>query len=243
MRTIGLILALSAFVILVANIAAVVQRNNGIPNPLEAMFPEKFVDLEQRRAIETEMAPFADPRATEEVDDAGLGVEYTPIGTERVSVDMHLPHLHEGAINKWVMQAVAESLTFAPTDIPAYEEHQESLKEFMSANGITEYNKFLRRIKAVELMRSNNYELKTFIDGVPQLRTSGVVGGVYRWVYDVPLIMTFLPVGANDYRDMTSNKGDEFLTEKLFIRLQLGRVAEGGRDGVVIETWDVLKKK
>lgn len=243
MRTLGLILALFAFVILISNIAAIVQRNNGIPNPLEAMFPEMFVDEEEIQALETQTAPFADARPLEAIGDAGIGVEYTPLGTERVSVDMNLPHLHEGAINKWVMQAVAEALTFAPTDDAAYAAHQEILKEFMSVNGINEYNKFLRRIKAVELMRSNNYELKTFIDGIPQLRTSGVVGNVYRWVYDVPLIMTFLPVGAQDYREMTSNQGDQFLTEKVFIRVQLGRVAEGGREGIVIETWDVLKKK
>lgn len=244
MRTIGLILGLMVFVILVSNIAAAVQRMNGIPNPLEIWFPEKFVDKESILAAETRVAPFADIREDDHVDDAGLGVPYEPhMGMQRVAVEMDLPHLHEGAVNKWVMQSVAEALTFQVNDTVAYEEHKKSLTEFMSANGLKEYNAFLNRIRAEDLMRSNDLELKTFVDGVPLMRTSGAVGGVYRWVYDVPLIMTFLPLGASDYREVTSNKGDSFLTENLSVRVQIGRVKQGGREGIIIETWDVLKKK
>jgi len=64
--------------------------------------------------------------------------------------------------------------------------------------------------------------------------------GVPVWVYDIPVNLTFLPAGVNSYEDLAPNA---YQSEALLFRVQLGRVEKGkGDEGLIIETWEAVKR-
>lgn len=238
MRTALLLFFLVILIIGLTNIATLVNRNNGIPDVFQILFPEKFVDNEDVQAMETGQAPFAEAENAAQPVQLHPDIEYAPLGDSIViSERLDMPHRNEGAVSAWVTEAVGKIMTFGIRD---YQEHLEVIDRLMSAVAVQEYQDFMQKSNVLALMQNRDLELKTFTTDVPRLATTGVVQGRYRWVYDIPVNMTFLPVGATSYETLSP---DQFLSETLTIRIQIGRVAEGGDDGIEIETWEALKKR
>ncbi len=271
MRFFLLTFLLMVFIVIVANIATVVGRSNGIPDVFQMLFPEKFVDTEEQKALETGIVPFENDAADAPVvtppqqvyvpegakalapKDLDAQSMYDPLGgSVVVSQELDMPHRNEAAVNKWVSEAVGSALTFT---LPAYQEHMVNVDKYMAANGMKEFQEFLEASKVVGLMQSRNFDLRTFVTDIPTLAASGVTQGRYRWVYDVPLNLTFLPVGMETYEGL---KKDQYLSERLTVRVQLGRVPSATKPGeakdytpsgllqseaIEIETWEVLAKR
>ncbi len=239
MRTVGLFILLVVMIITLTNIAAIVQRQNGIPDIFSRLFPEQFVDEEEITALETGVAPFADPGEGEaQTVELVPGVVYDPLGgAGSVTEKLDIVHANEGAVSEWVSMAVTEALTFT---LAGYADHRAGLAAFMNANAVAEYGNFLETTRILGLMRTNDFEVRTFPGNVPFLRTHGAIGGRYRWVYDVPVSMTFLPIGATSYEELEE---DQYQFEELTIRVQIGRTPPGvGRDGLAVETWEALRQ-
>ncbi len=256
MRTIGFMLFLIIFIMVLSNIAAMVDKSNGIPDVFSMLYPEKFVDSEEQKALDTGVVPFAsedaqapvfaEPAEQYTIDSAAptknvnLDTQdiYDPLaGNVAVSKELHVPHRHEAAVNDWVTEAVTEIMTFK---ISEYQKHYQDMAALMDANGLAEWQKFLVDTNILAIMQSKKYELRSFVSDVPRMVTTGVVSDRIRWVYDVPVSLTFLPEGRADYDELDKS---EYQFEELSFRIQIGRVAQGGRDGIAVETWEALKRK
>lgn len=250
MRTLGFLIFMIVFILALSNIATYVSRSNGIPDVFARLFPEKFVDKEAQKALETGMAPFAEAENAAQPVELHPDIEYDPLGQNvNVSESLDLAHRHEAAVSEWVTESVSEVLNFTVQD---YDAHKVKLAHVMNQNAVSEFDNFMEVSQVLGLMRTKNYELKTFVMDIPQMRTSGVVDGRYRWVYDVPVNMTFLPVGSKSYEGLAE---DQYQFETLTFRVQIGRVEtpaeckklelqklRGVCHGMIIETWEVLKK-
>lgn len=247
MKALGLFLALFVFIIIVTNIASLVDEQDGIPDVFRMVFPEEFVDEEAMIARETLEAPF---KASE--DAANVDETYDPlIGSINVSESLDMPHRHEAAVSEWLMTTLPETMTFG---LAGYQQQLAELGIYMTPNGLKEFQEFLELTKILQLMQSGNYDMRGFVSDVPQLKTSGVVEGVYKWVYDVPLSLTFLPLGMTSYEGL---EPDAYQFEELVVRMQLTRVPVikrppgdpafnqpgAGREGLAIETWEVLGRR
>lgn len=238
MRTILFLVFMIVFIVALSNIAVIVERSNGIPDILQHTFPEKFVNQEDVTAIETGYAPFAQAENAARPAELHPEIKYDPLGDSIVvSRSLDMPHRHESAVSAWIQTAVAKALTFQ-TD--GYDQHRGEIDEFMSPAGMAEFQKFIEDTKALALMQTRHFELKSFVTDIPKLATSGVAQNRYRWLYDVPVNMTFLPVGTSNYEDLTA---DQYVSERLNLRIQIGRVAEGGLEGMEIETWEILRPR
>lgn len=233
MRMLGLMLLLVVLIITLTNIASLVGRTNGIPDVLQKFMPESAADKEERGALETLEAPFAQAENAAQVDDT-----YDPLaGSIVVSRDLTIPHRNEPMVSAWVTETIGQALTF---DVAGYEAHKQKIAEFMGKTALDEFQAFMVTTNILNLMQSRNLELRAFVTDIPQLVTTGVTQGRYRWIYDIPVNLTFLPPGLTTYEGLGA---DQYRSEILTFRLQLGRVAEGGREGLMIETWEALKKK
>ncbi len=238
MKTIGLLLFMIILIITLSNIAAIVNKSNGIPDVFSHFYPERFVDKEQEEALKTMKAPFAAAENAARPVQLDPEITYDPLGGSVViSETLSIPHRHEAAIAEWATEALSEIMTFS---ITGYQAHKQQLTTLMSPSAINELQSFMDTSNVLSLMQAKNYELRSFVSDVPTLLTSDSIGGRYRWVYDVPISMTFLPIGKANYEKL---KEDEYRLEELTFRIQLGRVAQGGLEGVIIETWEPLKKK
>ncbi|MCB9990582.1 MAG: DotI/IcmL/TraM family protein [Rhodospirillales bacterium] len=238
MRTLGLLLLLVVLIVAMSFTATIVTRNNGIPDILRILYPERFINHEDQTALETGKAPFADAENNARPVELHPDIQYDPLGDSIVISEMlDMPHRNEGAISEWVTEKIGKVMTFT---LAGYQTHIGDIQDYMNAEAIQEFQGFLDKTQILALMQQRNFEVRTFVADVPRLATSGVAQDRYRWVYDIPVNITFLPVGKDDYEKLSA---DEFISETLTIRIQIGRVPEGGDDGIEIETWEALKKK
>lgn len=223
---IGLTIGLSYF-------ATYAERNNGIPDVFAILFPEHFVDQEALKARETQTAPFAAEENAAQPVELHPDIVYDPLGESvNITESLDVVHLNEANVSKWITEAVTEVMTF---EVSGFEDHKTKIAKFMSENGFHEYETFIDTTNILRMMQSGNLDVRAFVVNIPELKGAGEAGGRYRWVYDVPVNLTFLPVGTTNYRSVQETG---YRTESLIFRIQLGRVKEGlGRDGIAIETW------
>lgn len=260
MKNLGLLLILIVLITVLSNVATIASRQNGFPDLLGRLFPEEFADPEkeiENKAVDAGVAPFETQYARQETEVAAQRQAYkAPVAGDAKQVDLNadkiyqatqdensitaqldLPHRNEGNVNKWVADTVPDILAFS---INNYQDHLKAVSAYMNPNAIKEFNDFMVSSKVLGLMQTHNYEMKGFLTDVPTFRTSGALSGRYRWVYDIPVNLTFLPIGTKTYKDLDPS---QYMAEEVSFRLQLGRVAQGGKDGIEIETWEVLKRK
>jgi len=251
MKTFAFLFLMIVFIVLLSNLGTIIERNNGIPDFAARVMPESALDIEERTAVETGMAPFAAAENAAQPVELHPEIKYDPLGKNvNVTESLELAHRHEAAVNEWVTETVSEALNFT---IQNYMMHTRSLTNLMNANAIKEFQAFMETSQILGLMKTKNYELKSFVTDLPAMRTSGVVEDRYRWVYDVPINLTFLPAGSKSYEELAE---DQYQFETLTFRVQVGRVAvpdtckdialekqKGVCHGMVIETWEALKKQ
>lgn len=239
MKTLGFLLLMIVFIVVLSNIAVLVNSNNGIPDVLTRLFPEKYVNKEDQAALQTGMAPFAEAENAAQPEEIDPAIKYNPLGDSiNVTESLEIQHRHEAAVSKWATDAVSDILNFG-TD--SYQERKATvMAELMSPNALKEFDAFLEESHIISHMSGNGYELKGFVTDVPAMRGSGPVSGRFRWVYDLPVNLTFLPAGSHSYKDLAEN---QYQFEALTFRIQIGRVPEGGRDGMIIETWEALPRE
>ncbi|GEM_PF-2039406 len=251
MRMILFFFLMAVFIVLLSNLGSYFsRRSDGIPDVMAKLFPERFVNQEEKLAVETGMAPFAAAENAAQPVELHPDIKYDPLGDSiNVTESLDVPHRHEAAVSAWVTESVSEALNFT---LDGFEDHKAKLPILMDQNAIREFLAFLDKSQMLGLMQTKNYELKTFVMDVPQMRTNGVVDNRFRWIYDIPVNLTFLPTGSTSYQDLDESK---YEFETLNFRVQIGRVAtpkeckdqplhkqRGVCHGLVIETWEALKK-
>jgi len=172
---------------------------------------------------ETMTAPFADvePDATDKSEDVMLPENAVPLA---------LPHRTSAAISEWVVTVSSEAMTFRGGDIEA---EFEALKPYFSEGGYGQYRAFLKEKKLTEALEKNAYQLNAFVSDTPQLLNEGVVSGRYRWLYKVPMTVSYIKRGTNDYT------GVDPVNRDMVLNIQIGR-SEKANDasGMVVDRWD-----
>lgn len=250
MKMIGLLLFMIIAIVAITNLEALIDEQEGIPDVFSTVMPEKFVDPEEMKARETLQAPFAAAENAAQPVELDPAIKYDPLGDSiNVTASLDVPHRHEAAVSDWLTEITADALTFS---IGEYQDHMRRVSIYFSQNGWKEFQAFLQNTGVTAMMQSNGFELRTFVQDVPELRLSGAAGGRYLWLYDMPVSLTFLPVGASSYDDLETT---DYKFEELDFRLQLARVPMVdysktterrpgmGYEGLVIDTWEVLAKK
>ncbi len=231
MKFFGLVLLMMVLVVVLAHIASVVNRANGIPDFVGQFLPG-YEDqrAEDRLITETLQAPFAD--ADVSTAPSPIGVEYTPYEAEESAVALNLPHRNSGDIMNWVAEAASTTLTFYPRE---FETHlEENVAPYMTPSALREFQTYIIEQRSIlGYMRTNRLQLRTVVDGIPEIIQSGSVDGRFRWLVRVPVNLTFLPETVRTYTD----EGTEPEAFQLLLELQLGRDNEAAHDGIRIEIW------
>lgn len=174
---------------------------------------------------QTLQAPFANPPAASEAEQGAPAV----IALPENDIPIDKPHRSSQAVGEWAMTVVNESMTFI-SDAPA-QELQASKKNFKT-EGRQQYEAFLQQNNIIKVLQSGTFYIRSFADNAPLLRTEGVAGGAYKWVFDVPLTVSYMKRNEKDYRKATP------INQDMTITVQVGRSKEAGNEeGVLIERW------
>lgn len=142
---------------------------------------------------------------------------------------LNQPHRDNKEISAWLTTATSEAMTF---DQPDYKALLKKDEQYFNETGKTEYMKFLNDHNIIKVLESGKYDVRSFVQGQPLLLNEGAVNGVYRWLYEVPMMVSYMDRGAKSYKDL------EPVNQQLTLTVQVGRIGgvmEG--EAIVIERW------
>lgn len=185
---------------------------------LEFFFPTLKKD--EPNPAETLVAPFAVNT------DAEIG-KINTLPTNAIPLDK--PHRLSSDINKWIAVKTIEALNFLEPDYAAQlEKNRASFDTF----GYGQYQSFLTQNGITRTLQSGQYTVRTFNDKTPLLMNEGAVDGRYRWLYRVPIMVTYLQAGADGYNNAKPQNAHGT------IDIQIGRNNEAtDNEGILIERW------
>lgn len=176
---------------------------------------------------ETLQAPFATP-------DENTGEE-VKLKQPEDSIPLDKPHRADADIAAWVTTTTAEVMMFEGDD---YHKDLEETKKYFDASGREQYEAFLNTTKMMKVLESGRYQIRAYVSDAPLLLNEGVVSGRYRWLYEVPIMVSYIPRGANDYKNL------EPVNQNIVLRMQVGRTADAQTDlRLLIERWSGKVRK
>jgi hypothetical protein len=196
-----------------------------LPGWLTFLFPT--LARAEKDPSDTLEAPFAD--SARSVGPARPGLPENKIA-------LNLPHRNVDQVADWVVMAVSESLTYAVADTE--KTYNQNLRHFDDASR-AQYIEFMGTSGILSVLHSKKYYLRSFAQEKPLLLNEGVVDGRYRWLFEVPLMISYMDRTAKGYKDAPLP-----LNQKATITVQVGRTNNEmpGKD-LVIERWSGAAQK
>ncbi|PZQ43350.1 MAG: hypothetical protein DI551_12335 [Micavibrio aeruginosavorus] len=86
-------------------------------------------------------------------------------------------------------------------------------------------------------LATQNLQSGAFIEQAPLSLANGVYNNVYKWVFEVPVTVSFLPRNAESYR----NDEATAINRRFLLRAQYARVEDkNDPNAIKIELWQVL---
>jgi len=174
---------------------------------------------------ETLQAPFA-TTPEKDIEDGGEEAAQDP---PKNAVPLNMPHRAASDVSKWVMTSISEVLTL---DGAQKIEDNEAVKLYLDNAGLGQFSAFLTEQKLSAVLADGQYDMRSYVRDTPLLLNTGVVAGRYRWLYEVPVMLSFLKKGTSSYKNVqTHNKN-------YILQIQIGRSVDAKNDmGLFIERW------
>lgn len=106
------------------------------------------------------------------------------------------------------------------------------VQKYFTAGGYQQYKQFMQAA-GLETAIQQNFQTSVFLDAPPLEISSGVFGGAYKWLFEVPITLNFIPKDIQSYRG-----GETAQARKALLRIQFTRVLDqADPDAVKIEIW------
>jgi hypothetical protein len=173
---------------------------------------------EQQRGEIGDSAPFAEQTAM--IEDSVTDIESDAVTKA---------HRTRREMGIWIVESVSELLNLDQGNVRAV---FNAAQPYFTDAAFRQYRAYLEAESLLSNIEAGQLTLGAIVDQTPQLMNEGVIGGVYRWLYDVPVMMTHTPArGAAQTKSAT-------------LRIQLGRINdESNPDKMVIESWQMLPRR
>lgn len=132
-------------------------------------------------------------------------------------------------------EMATDALSFKPEEMdkpPEGEKNKlENLRPHFSENAWKEYMQYMRDSRFLDMVYRNRYTASTIADGDIIMINSGPIAGSYRWVVQVPLLITFHQISrVGEILPVTSGR--------FKLTIQIGRTKENeGKNGMQIDSW------
>ncbi len=202
----------------------------GVAAPAQAGWLEFFFPtLKQKGAdpMETLQAPFAlDPKAAPPKERPDPTKAELPVN----QLPLDQPHRDNQEISSWLTSVTSAAMTFDGDD---YQAKIKDNEKYFTLAGKEQYMVFLNGNNVIKVLDSKKFHVRSFVQDIPLLLNEGAVNGVYRWLYEVPMMVSYMERGVTDYKKL------EPVNQQIVLTVQVGRVPSSGTDmAVLIERWD-----
>lgn len=137
-------------------------------------------------------------------------------------VPLNQPNLSDAALLSWVAQAATETMTFGFHD---YKRRLQDSSQFFTRRGWESFTQALQSSRIIEAVEARQQVISAVPGSAPVIVQEGVINNQYRWVVEMPLVVT--------YKSGSSSRPDSMI-----IRLTIVRVPTlDNPSGVGIEQW------
>lgn len=127
------------------------------------------------------------------------------------------------------MMAISEALTF---DNPDLKKSLAQTTSYFDKDGHNLYIKFLQEQSIFKVLKSDRYFMRSIIQEQPLLINQGPVEGRYRWLFEVPVMLSFMDRGVQDYKNAKP------INQNMILTIQIGRTDFAPNEHkVIIERW------
>lgn len=202
---------------------------------LNYMFPSIFGPPDKGPKPEkTLVAPFAQNNDGTTPPRELTADERKAMASPENMIPVDQPHRSTKYIAEWASETVADAMSFDGIGVA---QHLKDMDNNFVPFGKQEFQTYLATSHTLETLNSQQQRMQAFVKTEPTLLNEGNFGGVYRWLFDVPVTVSMIPSSMRTYSG--KNKAIP-VTQNLVVRIQVGRVKEGFKDGIAIERWTVL---
>lgn len=134
-------------------------------------------------------------------------------------------------VAQMLLDMIAESLSFTGA---TYDRNIAAVEPYFTPSGYRQYKEFLAGSGFAQTLSQQNLQAGAYIQGAPLEINRGAYNGAFKWVFEVPVTISFVPTQFNTYRGDTVRAQNR----KIVLRVQLTRVADPRNpDAVRIEIW------
>jgi hypothetical protein len=217
-----------------------------VPAPAQAesflnhLFPWIFGEPDTGpKPEDTLQAPFAKPGTPVPAPASAMQSElmnmYDTGAEAKTEGGLELPHRSTEQIGDWITNIVTQALTLNPE---TYTEDSQKYTGWFLPYALQEYTTYISSNQIIETLGSNNMRLTAFAESKPVLVQEGVLEGSYRWLFRVPVMLTYYD------RVTTTLQGKKptSQTQRVHVNVQVGRVPNNQlAEGMAIERWSVTK--
>ncbi len=195
---------------------------------IEFLFPSlRQQDADPSTTLE---APFAEKKSAGPSRTGTAQPSQKPSSLPENAIPMDQPHRNTSQITEWIINAAADALTFDKADSKT---KLAGTRPYFNQTGREQYEAFLTETKLVKVLESEKYYIRSYVNDAPLLLNEGVTGGTYHWLYEVPVMVSYMTRASKGYKE-----GAIPLNQKMMITLQIGRSnATKDPSGLIVETW------
>jgi len=155
-------------------------------------------------------------------------------GNGTVQGRLAIQHLSSREVADRLNQIVAEGFSFNQQN---YASTIAGMEKYFVAGAYQDYKNFLQTSSIETTLASQGVQSGAYVEGPPLELNRGIFGGAFKWVFEVPVTISFLPVGATTYRDEEAGVQNR----RILLRVQFARVEDAkDPDAIKIEIFQVL---
>ncbi len=103
-------------------------------------------------------------------------------------IPLNQPDLKDSALISWVSKAAADVMTFGFHD---YQRRLQEASVYFTRSGWQSFSSALEKARIIEAVEKNQQIVTAAPQRAPIILKQGLVNGIYQWVVEMPLIVTY----------------------------------------------------
>lgn len=219
----------SSFALTPMDAAYAQQQNQSLTDKVKGLFNKDDGELKPHETLE---APFATDGQTTAGNKGSLMFLYDKELTGTTDGNLlSKAHRTDAQMSEWAMAVVTNLLSF---DYREAQAHINKYQSLFTRPALAEYVQQMNRSEIVRAMKQSGLVSVAMFEEMPLVQNKGVSGGIYRWVFDFPVTVTFRYTGKRARKNASEH------TIIMQVKMRAARVpSEIGLDGALVESWQM----
>ena len=165
---------------------------------------------------------------------AGVAIGKPVIEQSGAPSPIEKAHMSSNELAMKLSDIVAESMSFTKSNFVS---NSSEVKKYFTETGYAQYQEFLKSASFEAVLAPGTLQSAAYVEQ-PALEIShGVYSGAYKWLFEVPVTISFIPPDPETYRDGQTKAENR----RILLRAQFTRVKDAADPlAVKVEFWQVL---